>query len=35
MGSPVSPVIANIYMESFEDRALSSAVNNPDGGRDM
>ena len=29
MGSPVSPVIANIYMESFEDRALSSAVNPP------
>ena len=29
MGSPVSPVIANIYMESFEDRALSSAVNQP------
>ena len=29
MGSPVSPVIANIYMESFEDRALTSAVNPP------
>ena len=29
MGSPVSPVLANLYMESFEDRALSSAVNPP------
>ena len=29
MGSPVSPVLANIYMESFEDGALSSAVNPP------
>ena len=29
MGSPVSPMLANLYMESFEDRALSSAVNPP------
>ena len=29
MGSPVSPVLANLYMESFENRALSSAVNPP------
>ena len=29
MVSPVSPVLANLYMESFEDRALSSAVNPP------
>ena len=29
MGSPVSPVVANIYMEFFEDRALTSAVNPP------
>ena len=29
MGSPVSPVLANLYKESFEDRALSSAVNPP------
>ena len=27
--SPVSPVVANIYMELFEDRALTSAVNPP------
>ena len=25
MGSPLSPVVANIYMERFEDEALSSA----------
>ena len=29
IGSPVSPVLANLYMESFEDKALSSAVNPP------
>ena len=29
MGSPVSPVVANLYMEVFEDRALTSAVNPP------
>ena len=30
MGSPVSPIVANLYMESFERKALSSA-NNPPG----
>ena len=29
MSSPVSPVLANLYMEFFEDRALSTAVNPP------
>ena len=29
MGSPMSPVLANLYMEAFEDRALSTAVNPP------
>jgi len=29
MGSPLSPVIANFYMERFEDVALSSAVMKP------
>ena len=27
MGSPVSPIVANLYMEDFEDIALSSAPN--------
>ena len=29
MGSPVSPVLANLYMEFFKERALSTAVNPP------
>ncbi|OPX53823.1 reverse transcriptase domain-containing protein, partial [Oceanospirillum multiglobuliferum] len=29
MGSPVSPIVANIYMESFEQQALSSAIHTP------
>ena len=29
MGSPVSPVLANLYMEFLEDRALSIVVNPP------
>ena len=29
MGSPVSPVVANLYMEYFEHRTLTSAVNPP------
>ena len=29
MGSPVSPIVANIYMESFEKKALSTASNPP------
>ena len=35
MGSPVSPVVANLYMEYFECRALTSAVNPPSYGRGM
>ena len=26
MGSPVSPIVANIYMEAFEDRAVNTAL---------
>ena len=29
MGSPVSPIMANLYMESFEHRAITTAVNPP------
>ena len=29
MGSPVSPIVANIYMETFEYRAINTALNPP------
>ena len=29
MGSPVSPIVANLYMEYFEGKALRSAANPP------
>ena len=29
MGSPISPIVANLYMEDFEIRAISSAVHLP------
>jgi len=29
MGSPVSPIVANIYMEAFEEKALASAPHPP------
>ena len=29
MGSPVSTIVANIYMEAFEDRAINTALNPP------
>ena len=35
MGSPVSPIVANPYIEEFEDRAIITAVNPPGYGRDM
>ena len=27
MGSPISPIVANLYMEYFERKALVSAIN--------
>ena len=29
MGSPVSPIVANIYMEASEDRAINTALHPP------
>ena len=29
MGSPISPIVANLYMEDFEAKAISSAVHPP------
>ena len=29
MGSPMSPIVANIYMESFDHRVIISTVNHP------
>ena len=29
MGSPVNPIVANLYMESFEQKALSTASHTP------
>ena len=29
MGSPISPLVANLFMEDFEPRAISSAPNPP------
>ena len=29
MGSPVSPIVANIFMEAFESRALSTSIHPP------
>ena len=29
MGSPVSPIVANIFMEAFEARALATALHPP------
>ena len=29
MGSPISPIVANIYMEAYENRAISTALHPP------
>ena len=35
MGSPLSPIVANIYMEAFENRAISTALHPQGYGRGM
>ena len=35
MGSPVSPIVANIYMEAFENRTISTAQHPQGYGRGM
>ena len=35
MGSPLSPIIADIYMEHFETSALETAPHRPPSGRDL
>ena len=35
MRSPVSPIVANIYMEAFEDRAISTALHPQGYGKGM
>ena len=35
MGSPVSPIVASIYMEAFEDRVISTALHLQGYGRGM
>ena len=35
MGSPVSPIVANLYMEYLEQKALSTAPHPPHSGAGM
>ena len=35
MGSPVSPIVANLYMEYLEQKALSTAPHAPSSGTGM
>ena len=35
MGSPISPIIANIFMEAFEHRAITTALHPPGYGKGM
>ena len=35
MGSPVSPIVANLYMEYLEQKALSTAPHTPSSGAGM
>ena len=35
MGSPISPLVANLYMEDFEKKAINSAPHTPVSGEDL
>ena len=35
MGSPISPIVANLYMEEFETKAINSAPQPPFSGEDL
>ena len=35
MGSPISPIVANLYMEEFENKAINSAPHPPFSGEDF
>ena len=35
MGSPISPIIANIFMEAFENKAITTALHPPGFGKGM
>ena len=35
IGSPISPIIANIFMEAFENRAITTALHPPGYGKGM
>ena len=35
MGSPISPIVANLYMEKFEKIAISTAPHPPSSGEDL
>ena len=35
MGSPISPIIANIFMEAFKNRAITAALHHPGYGKGM
>ena len=35
MGSPISPIVANLYMEGFEKKAINSSAHPPVSGEDL